>query len=370
MKTVLRLKNTFKDHLPFFFVVRYSAAAFLIFALAFALLKFPEKSASGVRNGIDLCLDALVPTLYPFMILTNVFVNSGIIERTPAFIAKIMNRLFRLPGECASVIFFSMIGGLPIGAKMTQKLYANNTITADQGQRMLYFCVNPGPAFVISTVGYYMLGSEKIGLIIYLSLIAASLTLGVITRFIAKNEDLVQKNSSDDIYSKNIFQASVSDASKSIISICSWVVAFSCITEMIEKLNVSQTTKIFLQCITEMTNGSRIASENFSVPIIAGVIGFSGVCAHFQLMDSIVALKMKYKYFLVGRIINGSIATVYCSLLLKWFPVANETFSAGIKPSERGMSASFLVSAMMIIMAILFIIGDDYSIKRKGKGSV
>lgn len=367
MKTAINLKKSLKGYLPFIFVIRYILGAFALFALAFILLKFPETSADGVRNGIDLCLAILVPTLYPFMILTNVFVNSGIINKTPDFIRKIMNCLFKLPGECACVIFFSMIGGLPVGAKMAQKLYERKTLTADEGQRMLYFCVNPGPAFVISSVGYYMLGSKEIGLLIYLSLVASSLTLGIMTRFINNGTEYIKVNKKYNAYNKNIFQASVSDASKSIITVCSWVVAFSCITEIIEKLSVSDTAKIFLQCITEMTNGCRISAENFSVPIIAGVIGFGGVCAHFQLMDSIIAMKMKYKYFLVGRILNGSIATLYCSLLLKWIPIANETFSAGVRPNERGMSASFFVSLLMILMAVLFIIGDDYSVKRKEK---
>ena len=363
MKTSAILKKSIKNYLPLLFVVRYISGAFVLFTLAFILLKFPENSADGVRNGIDLCLDVLVPTLYPFMIVTNIFINSGMVDRIPFAVRRIMNYLFRLPGECASVILFSMIGGLPVGARMIRKLYDKKIISMDQGQRMLYFCINPGPAFVISTVGHCMFASKEIGLLIYISLVASSLTVGIISRFLNDDNEIIQINNVD-AYNKNVLQSSVSEASKSIISVCSWVIAFSCITEIIEKLCVSDTTKVFLQCIIEMTNGCRVSAEHFSVPVIAGVIGFSGLCAHFQIMDSIVAVKLRYKYFLAGRILNGSIAILYCSFLVKWFPIADETFSAGIRPSERGMSASFMVSMLMILMAVLFIIGDDYSIKR------
>ncbi len=366
MKISAIYRKTTKDYLSYLFIVKYIAGAFLLFSLAFILLKFPENSADGVRNGIELCLEVLVPTLYPFMIISNIFINSGIIDRTPLIIRRVMNYLFRLPGECASVILFSIIGGLPVGARMTHKLYDKKVISLNQSQRMLYFCINPGPAFVISTVGHYMFGSKEIGFLIYISLVASSLTVGIMSRFLNDDKEPIRLNN-ENIYNKNILQSSVSEASKSIITVCSWVVAFSCITEIIAKLSVSETTKIFLQCITEMTNGCRISAENFRIPIVAGVIGFSGICGHFQIMDSIAAVNLKYKYFLAGRIINGSIATIYCSFLLKWFPIADETFSAGIRPNEKGMSASFLVSVFMILMAALFIIGDDYSIKRGKK---
>lgn len=367
MKTDTHFEKSLKKYTPLIYIIRYIMGAFILFSLAFILLKFPDNAADGVRNGIALCLEALIPTLYPFMILTNIYINSGLIEKTPTFVASLTEFLFKLPGECASVILFSMIGGLPIGAKMVQKLYTGKIISENQGQRMLYFCINPGPAFVISTVGYYILGRKEIGVLIYLSLVLSSLTTGIISRFLSGEDEYCKESCREKKSSVNFLQTSVSDASKSIIAISSWVIAFSCISEIINNLNVSQMTKVFLQCIAEITNGSRISAEYFSVPVIAGVIGFSGICAHFQIIDSVTALRMKYKNFLVGRIVNGSIATVYCSLFLKWIPIADETFSAGIRPEQRGMSASLLVSVLMIIMAIFFIIGDDYCIRRKEK---
>lgn len=96
MDALSRIKKSVQDYISFFFVIRYILLAFILFFLAFTLIRFPESSADGVRNGITLCLDVLVPTLYPFMILANIFVYSGIIDKIPSVISKITELIFQI----------------------------------------------------------------------------------------------------------------------------------------------------------------------------------------------------------------------------------------------------------------------------------
>lgn len=368
MKALTENRMLSANNKAYLFVFRYILSAFTVCTAAFILLKFPAISASGVKKGIDICLASLIPSLYPFMILTNYYAMSEISRIRIKTADKLCNFLFRLPGCCIAVILLSFVGGLPVGAKMSAELYERGLISKEQFARLLSFCVNPGPAFVISAVGVSMLRSKETGIILYVSLIMSSLFIGILSRYFAPADETYISCTANDNLSNNKrapFEKAVIKSSKSLFSICAWVTAFSCFNEITANLNISDALRSFILCTSEMTNGSMTASECFSVPVVAAVIGFSGFCGHLQLIGEIKKAGMKYKYFLVSRIINSGLSAVICSFILKYFPVAEETFAVGIKPESGENSGSVFLSVMMLFMAALFLIGDDYRVGRK-----
>ncbi len=369
MKALSEARTLSRLSRAYMFLIRYILSAFGVCTVAFILLKFPTLSALGVKKGIDICLTSLIPSLYPFMILTNYYALSEISQLRIKTADRLCNFIFRLPGCCGAVIMFSFVGGLPVGAKMSSELYERGLISKEQFARLLSFCVNPGPAFVISAVGISMLGSKETGAVIYVSLILSSLIMGLLSRFFASEEETyiscsVEENSVK-ANKRAPFEKAVLKSSKALFSICAWVTAFSCLNEITVNLEISDALRSFILCTSEMTNGSMTAAESFSAPVVAAVIGFSGFCGHLQLMGEINKAELKYKYFLVSRIINSGLSAVICSFLLKCFPVAEETFAVGIKPESGENSGSVFLSVMMLLMAALFLIGDDYRIGRK-----
>ncbi len=368
MKALSKLPLKEKISSAYIFILRYIFSSFIVFTAAFILLKFPSYSIEGVKRGISICFDSLIPTLYPFMIITDIFISSRAADFKIPFLERLCRFLFRLPAGALSVIIFSLIGGLPIGARMSSELYERGLISKGQYARLICFCVNPGPAFVISAVGATMLGSEKTGLIIYASLVLSSLIIGIMSRFFTYDNETVICNADSDVITHRggaIIEKSVAKSSRAILSVCSWVVAFSCVSEFIDGFVGSEGAKSFLICLTEMTRGCLVVSESYPAPIVSAVIGFSGICGHLQVMSAVRESGLKYKYFLVGRIINSGLSAVICGLLLKLFPVASETFSVGTRPQSATTSGSVLLSALMIIMAVLFVLGDDYRVTRK-----
>lgn len=367
MKVVPKLRLNEGIKKPYIFIFRYLLCSFITFFMAFLLLKFSSYSAEGVKKGIRICTESLVPSLYPFMIVTNAFIMSGASEMKPSFLDKLCRFLFRLPAAAAPAIFFSMVGGLPVGAEMSAGLYRKGVISQQEFRRMLCFCMNPGPAFVISAVGAVMLGSSATGVLIYVSLVISSLVIGIFSRFFTyENEKYISLSEDEDRQRRTgIVERAVVKSSRSVFSVCAWVVAFSCLCELISNMNLSDGMKTFLLCTVEMTNGSLTVSESFTAPVVASVIGFGGFCGHLQIMNAVKAAEMKYKYFLVGRIINSGLSAVICSILMRLFPVARETFSVGVRPEGGDTSGSTVLSVMMIIMALLFVIGDDYKVSRR-----
>ncbi len=346
---------------------KYSVSIFIIFTFAFLLLRFPETAGQGISDGVDVCLGTLIPSLYPFLILSSLVINLNITALFEKYLSRPTEVFFKLPGKCMSIILLSLIGGFPVGGKMTKEMYERGELTVSQAKRLLMFCVCPGPAFTISSVGFYMLGSKKAGLIIYISLIMSSILLGFLTRFFAEDEPYsgtVYKENTSICFSDALVK-SVSSGSASMLSICAWVIIFSCINKLVEILPIDNGIQFFIYCISEVTNGCLVSAGNLPIPIIAGIVGFGGICTHFQIMSAVTAVKLKYKYFIIARIISGGLAVFICKILMHYFPVSYDVFSYGTLPTEFSSGVSVPISLGMLIMCAFVMLGDNINISIK-----
>lgn len=365
-----RIKNILSQYQRYTAVITgYIPISFAVFFTGFLLLRYPEVSAQGISDGIDLCLGTLIPTLFPFMVISTLMIKEKLFDRIPYILKRLTETIFSLDGKCLGAIIISMVGGLPVGCKIAADLYESGEISQSQARRLTLFCYCTGPAFTVSSVGLYMLGSKKAGALIYVSLVLSAVSVGVLSRFFEDDDNLYLHTKSPD--KKDIFSAnlvnSVSSGSGAMLNICAWVILFSCIVKLTEILSSDKALSFFLSCILEVTNGAYLASGNMPLPIVAGIIGFGGLCGHCQVMPYLVKLKMKYKFFFVSRVVCAALSVIYCKLLTDIFPVSYEVFSMGTLPSEKASGVSSAVSVAMLFTAGLFLLGDSAVIRIKRK---
>ena len=76
---------------------------------------------------------------------------------------------------------------------------------------------------------------------------------------------------------------------------------------------------------------------------------------------------MKYKHFLVSRIVSGALSVIICNLILEIFPVTYDVFSMGTLPNETSTTNSVSISVALMFMAGIFLIGDNTVIRMKTK---
>ena len=355
------------------FIIKYVAISFLIFVLAFIFLRYPTNTAQGVKQGLNLSVDILVPTLFPFLVISELITNISILNHIPTFLKKLINRIFNQPAQVFSVFLLSIIGGYPVGPTLIKKLYENKDITLEQAQRMMLFCISPGPAFVIGTVGIGMLNSQKLGLILYLSVVISALILGILTRFI-KKDNFTEFNSISFGYKKcdfsQAFVDSIDRASKTMICVCAWVVFFSCITELLKTLIINDDVRNILLCVCEVTTASEFLCSEGSLPVIAAIISFGGFAVHFQVMSCIVKVKLKIKSFYISRAVHSVLSYLVCHFMLLIFPESIKTVNvvSGVSydNTESGLSLSFV----LFILSCLLLSGDNLVIKIKSKNLI
>lgn len=350
------------------FVAKYSMISFFIFLLGFMLLKYPVISAEGIRNGINLSVDILIPTLFPFIVVSELIANTGILNRLPSFISRLTKVLFQQPPQALTVFLMSILGGYPIGPSLIKKLYEKKEISYEQAQRLLIFCIAPGPAFVLSTVGIGMLNSQKTGLIIYISVITASFILGILSRFLKKNSFSLNETASKQYIRVDFSQAfveSIDRAAKSMISICVWVIFFCCVTELLNIILSDAYIKKLLICVCEVTTACKNLSSEASIPAVAAIISFAGFAVHFQVMPCIIKIKMKMMHFFFSRIIHSIISYVVCHILLKFLPESVSVISVGVKPDTVNLCNGISLSFVLFVLSCLVLLGDNIVIKMK-----
>lgn len=340
-------------------VLKHLPKILSIFLIGAGLLLHSDKAADGVREGLTLLGSTVIPALFPFLVL------SSYITETPA--SKSLCRLLKRPIEaifktdCVSAlpIIMGVVGGYPTGAKTVAALYKQQRLTRNEAERLLFWCVNAGPAFTVSALGAGILGNIKAGVIICCSVISASFTIGFFCRFLQLPSQSVVIRSAPP---QNSFPAlaAVGGGMNAMLNISAWVLTFSCISKLLEIFKLDSAASVFLKCVLEVTTGCAACAKSLPLPATAAAVGFGGISVICQVSPYLEDCGVQIKRFVTARIINSALCAFYCSQLVKIFPgalTASKTF--GTRLFSITFSYSAPVFAILLIMCALFVLQVD-----------
>ena len=80
----------------------YTAGTLLLLVF---LLRFPEEALSASRDGLNLWLNTLLPTLLPFIILTGILIHTGMVEKLLKPLSPVWSHIFGIsPSGALSLI--------------------------------------------------------------------------------------------------------------------------------------------------------------------------------------------------------------------------------------------------------------------------
>lgn len=340
-----------------------------VLAAAFGLLAFPADAADGARSGIGYCLNILVPSLFPFMVLSTFLVKSGLSEQIGKVLGGVTRTLFRLPGCTAATILMSMIGGYPVGARGIAALREGGSITDDEAERMLCFCVNAGPAFVISVVGSSLLRSSAIGIILFFSQIGASVLLGILSGITAKKEK-TSYHAGKAGSGGTALMLSVSDAARGMLNMCTFVILFAVLLAVLRGSGIAQAfcqfllrlgfppsvSAVLLSVLLEVTGGCYdAAAMGVGFALISFGVGWGGFCVHFQVLSSVSFIRFSRIKFTLFRLLHGLTASLFTVGLLRFFPQSVEAFGNTSGPLSAQVSGSGPASAALIVLCAAFL---------------
>lgn len=351
------------------------ALIFLIIFISTIILVFPEYSSNGVKTGLTFCSNILIPSLFPFMVISGFIVKSNLALKLGKIMNPVTKFLFHLPGCTGPTILLGLIGGYPTSARGIKSLFEQKLIDNSQAERMLYFSVCAGPAFVISVVGTNFLKSSKAGIIILTSQIISSITLGIITGFLGTNSQTHKNNThTTKVKSTKLSSAfinSCTDACYGLINLCSLVVIFSVAILILNSVGFSKeisnifiniglpynTSNSLLPIFLEVTSGCMTATNlNTPLELIAFALGWAGICVQFQILSTVQDINISVLKFMSFRFLHGLLASFFTNIILHIVPIEVEAISNTTKQLNLSTYSDYSSCVALILLSIFFII--------------
>lgn len=321
------------------------------------LITLPSVAKQGVADGILLCGRVIIPSLFPFVMCLSLIINSNILENF-SFISPLSEKILGLNFFEFSIFAFSLIGGYPIGAKLLSDGVKTGKIAKERAEKMLNFCINAGPAFIVSAVGVSILSSKAAGFVLLFSHLISSLVLCLLSKEKAKNNKAFESKKEVPFSFADSFVASAADASAAILKMCSFIIFFSAVNGFFIYFSKFfpplKTAALFL----EITNALTLTKNLY---LISFLLGFGGVSIWCQVMAVAENLKIKLPVFLGFRLLHGGISAIFTYLFIKIFKISLPAVS---HPPVADLYSGPALSLSLLIMGIVFLISLQ---NRKGR---
>lgn len=312
----------------------------LFLILFFCPAEFLQGAATGLKNSATI----IIPSLFPSMVASSLLAEGEL----PSFLKKLISpftqNFFGQPAECVTAVFAGLLGGYPSGARVASALCENGKISKNQAKRLMLFCINAGPGFCINALGVSLLGSQRAGVIVFVSLVISVLVIGLFT----KTEDeyvptvyVAEKSASE------AFVKSVASGASGIITVCAFSVLFSGLLAVISKIKMSRYLLITAACLLEITSGCASAAGRIPLPLICAACAFGGICVHLQIFASAGKNKPDLFKFYLLRLGHAVLSGTVCRLLLFAFPVAVQS---GLQLSQNVQAYSFSLPAALSLL--------------------
>lgn len=307
---------------------------FLIVLLLFFLVTETEKVTVSVIDALKLCVSAVIPTLFPFFVVSGLLVNLGFVAVLGRVFMPVARFLFKTSGKGAVVFIIGIICGYPTGAKVIADMCRDKSLSKKESERLLAFCNNSGPLFIIGAVGTVMLGNHKLGVVLYIIHLLSAIFTGILLSLFAKN-DIAPSES--EICVKDIGTAvaqSIENAVRSILNVCGYVVFFSILCVMVKN--------VFLISILEVTTGAKTLiargfDEKIMIILLSGAIGFGGICVMLQVQSAVAGTKISLRLYILGKIIQAIISMIIAFFYVNLFEVKSVFLAVNSMPEVSYM---------------------------------
>lgn len=345
--------------------------------ICIALLCFARQTAEGVKKGLICTAEILIPSLFPFMVLSVLMIRSGFAQICGQVLSPVTKRLFGLGGAAASVIFLSLIGGFPVGAKGIRTLYNQGLIDKTTARRMGVFCISSGPAFLITAVGVRMLNSPQIGVILFVSQTTAVIILGILARLIPIEKNIkTQKQTTGPL--SDAVVCSAYDAANSMLQMTALVIVFFVVLEILSSLgmitflkglpflpqSISRNIANILLEVSAACSG--LSSSGGVSPIaFAFAVGWGGLCVHFQIFGILGEIAPPKPLFFLFRLLNAILSAGITAVCLRIFQPVQNVFANYTGVVAYNNATHISGSIALIITCVLFVLTLKMPAKRK-----
>lgn len=347
----------------------HAALAAVVIMLSGLFLFMPDTVSDATVGALSLCASRVIPSVFPYSVLSSLFVSSGGADALDRVLSPISSRLFgRRQG--ASALLLGLLFGFPLGALTVGAQHRSGVLSASEASRMLTFVCCASPTFPVFVVGRGYFGSTAVGLAIWGTQAAVSVLIGMMLAH-KKNDAQSAPTVSPAAYIDKSISAlitgAVTDASRVMLNVCGSVTFFSILSAVISHLlcgiTDSAIPSLLISAAFEFSSGTAAAAGAYSAGLVSraaavGIcgfsIGFAGMSVMFQTAS--VCEGIPLASHLCGKLVCGAV-TAAVTYIVSDHPAFAPVFSSadiGTVPSHISVFA-YAAPTVMLITFLIFL---------------
>lgn len=311
---------------------RICLGGFSLFSLILILCR-SETAIQYITRGLLLCAKTVIPSLFPFMVLSEIIVTGRLLERPLGRVTRPLGRLLRLPSAGCTAVILGLLCGFPVGAKCATLAWREGLLSKDEAERTVAIANAPSSAFLISAVGVTLWENRAFGISLYFCVLLSSLSIGILLGRISKKEDQASEKN-DTIchlpprFSAKLFTDAIASATHSILLVCAYVIFFSALVgtlgSLLEDSPLSGEGVAALFAFFELSGGvSRIAALGntlHAAVLTALAVGWSGLSVHCQILSICDGSGLSLSPYLLARLLSALLCALLFWILLLLCP--------------------------------------------------
>lgn len=256
----------------------------------------------AVRQGLRLCGSSVIPALFPYMVMVNFLVGTGILQRFPA---------------AAQAFLLGALGGYPMGARTAAALYTSGAVSREEARRLTLFCNNASPAFCLFFLGQTVFHSTRAGLLLYFAQLLGSGAVGLMVRRTSAVPSPPRLPGKKAPLASLLVQ-SIRESALTMVSICGFVVFFQVILLLFSRY--FGLTSPFVLGLIELTNGTSLLDGTSRAALVGAgfLVSFGGLCTAAQTAAILGEAGVSCRGYLRWKLVAGVLTAILTGLGCEW----------------------------------------------------
>ncbi|MCL2202338.1 MAG: hypothetical protein FWB88_00145 [Defluviitaleaceae bacterium] len=306
--------------------VRWLIIPVLIGLFNISLLAFPREVLSAAREGLLLWFHTVLPSLLPFVVGMNILMGLGFLRFIGELLSPVAMKVFGVGGAGGVAFVTGIASGYPMGAKTIGDMYRAGDIKAGDAQKLMGFCNNAGPLFIVGAVGMGMFGCARAGYTLLIGHILGAVILGLLQRGkgnaprqpIAASRQRQWRNPQK--FSK-VLGESVRNAMEAMLLVGGLIIFFNVVVRILQIITGLEGALGggVLGGLFEISGGVRAVSgegvSTLSLALAAGIIGFGGLSVHAQALHFTAGTGVRPAPYIIGKLLHGILAAGLTALI-------------------------------------------------------
>lgn len=271
---------------------------------------------ASVEEALDLCARSVIPALFPFLVVTSALLSLGFGELAAPWLAGLMEPLYRVPGAGSAALVLGLVGGYPVGAATAGRLYQEGLMSREEGERLLTFCNNSNPVFLISVLGVGVFGSVRTGIWLWLIHVLSALLTGLLFRgrgTSARRRGMAGAPAFRAVSLPAAVVEAVGSSLRGMLSVCAFVVFFYVLAQPLAAAG-GRTGAALVGIVELFSLTPLLTPDRFGFILASGMAGWGGLSVLCQTAAVLEGSGLGAGSCLRGKAVQGLLAAALAAL--------------------------------------------------------